>query len=150
MPLTSKRCYDICVAWRRALRKLWNVPYRTHNKILDILSNNLPLEMSLDKRFIKFSNNVLNHSTGISKSVASLSLYNPLFTFNRNNNYVCQVYGSSINESSVFKMWYDSIYHVERADVSVFDDVISVHDGYKKCDLSKDEILLTIEIICTN
>ncbi len=62
MALTSKRCWDICVAWRRALGKLWNVPYRTHNKILAILSNNLPLEMSLDKRFIKFSNNVLNHT----------------------------------------------------------------------------------------
>ncbi len=62
-------------------------PYRTHNKILAILSKNLPFEMSLDKRFIKFSNNVLNHSTGI-KSVASLSMYNPWPTFNRNNNYV--------------------------------------------------------------
>ncbi len=108
--LTSKRCYDICVAWRRALRKLWNVPCRT----LAILSNNMPLEMSLDKRFIKFSNNVLNNSTGIIKSVASLSLYNPWSTFNRNNNYVYQMNGSSINESIVFKEWYDSISHVER------------------------------------
>ncbi len=106
--------------------------------------------MSLDKRFIKFSNNVLNHSTCIIKSVASLSLYKHWSTFNRNNNYVCQMYGSSINESSVFKVWYDSISDAERADVSVLDDVISVRDGYKQCDLSKDEILLTIQIICTN
>ncbi len=106
--------------------------------------------MSLDKRFIKFSNNVLNHSTGIIKSIASLSLCNLWSTFNRNNNYVCQMYGSSINDSSVFKVWYDSISDVERADVSVLDDVISVRDGYKQCDLSKDEIPLTIEIICTN
>ncbi len=39
---------------------------------------------------------------------------------------------------------------VYRTDVSVLDDVISVCDGYKQCDLSKDEILLTTEIICTN
>ncbi len=98
-----------------------------------------------------FSNNVLNHSTGIIKSVASLSLYNPWSTLNRNNNYVCQMYGSNINESSIFKVWYDSISDVERADVSVLDDVIiNVRDGYKQCDLSKDEILLTIVIICTN
>ncbi len=99
--------------------------------------------MSLDKCFIKFSNNVLNHTTGIIKSVAFLSLYNPWSTYNRNNNYVCQMYGSSINESSIFKGWHDSISDVERADVSVLDDVISVCDGYKQCDLS-------IEIICTN
>ncbi len=121
-----------------------------HNKILAILSNNLLIEMSLDKRFIKFSNNVLSHSTSIIKSVASLSLYNPWSTFNRNNNYVCQMYGSSINESSVYKVRYDSISDVERADVRMLDDVISVRDGYKQCDLSTDEILLIIGIICTN
>ncbi len=47
-------------------------------------------------------------------------------------------------------MWYDSISDVERAGVSVLDDVSSVHDRYKQCDLSNDEILLTIEIMCTN
>ncbi len=47
-------------------------------------------------------------------------------------------------------MWYDVIDDVERADVSVLDDVISVHDGYKQCDLSTDEILLIIGFICTN
>ncbi len=106
--------------------------YRTHNKILVILPNNLPLEMSLDKRFIKFSNIVLNHSTYIIKSVASLSFDNPWSSFNRNNNYVCQMYGSSINEISVFKVWYDSISDVKRADVSVLDDVIRHRDGYKQ------------------
>ncbi len=40
--------------------------------------------------------------------------------------------------------------HANIYDVSVLDDVISVRDGYKQCDLSKDEILLTIEIIFTN
>ncbi len=52
--------------------------------------------------------------------------------------------------SLAHKVWYDSISDVERADVSVLDDVISVRDGYKQCDLSKDEILLAIEIIRNN
>ncbi len=59
------------------------------------------------------------------------------------------MYGSSINEISIFKLWYDTISDVEIADVSVLDDVISFRDGYKQCDLTKDEILLTVEIICT-
>ncbi len=56
--------------------KLWNVPCGIHNKILAILSNNVPLDMSLEKHFIKLSNDVLNDSTSIIKSVAYLSLYN--------------------------------------------------------------------------
>ncbi len=86
--------------------------------------------MILDKHFIKFSINVLNHSTGIIKSVASLSLYKPWPTFNRNNNYVCQMYDSYINEGSIFKVWYDSISDVEMDDVSVLDEVISVPNRY--------------------
>ncbi len=50
----------------------------------------------------------------------------------------------------IFKMWYDNIGDIERADVSVLDEVISVSDGYKPRDLPTDEIRLTIEIICTN
>ncbi len=60
------------------------------------------------------------------------------------------MYGLNMHESSVFKMWYDNIGDVERADVVVLDDVISVHDGYKQCKLSINAILLTIEIIFTN
>ncbi len=63
---------------------------------------------------------------------------------------MCQIYGPSMYKSSVFKMRYDSNSDIERADVSVLDDLISVHDGYKQCDLSIDEIHLAIEIICTN
>ncbi len=74
-------------------------------------------------------NDVFNHSTGINNSVSSLSLYNLWSTFNRNYNYVCQRYCPSMTESSVFKMWYDCISDVERAGVSVLDDLISVHDG---------------------
>ncbi len=40
-----------------------------------------------------------------------------------------------LNESSVFKVWCDNIGDVERADVRVLDDVITVCDGYKQCDL---------------
>ncbi len=67
---------------------------------------------------------VLNHSTGI----ISLSLHNRYSTFNRNYNYMCQMYSPD----------------VARADVNVLDNLISVRDGYKQYDLSNDEILLTI------
>ncbi len=87
---------------------------------------------------ITFSNNILHHSTGIIKSIASLSLYKPWSTFNRSYK------GTCMNECSVFNLWYDSNGDVVRADISVLDDVISVYDGYKQCDLSTDEISLLL------
>ncbi len=40
-----------------------------------------------------------------------------------------------------------ALVNVDRA--GMLDDVISLLDGYKQCDRSTDEILLTIGIICT-
>ncbi len=52
---------------------------------------------------------------------------------------LCVPNGPSMNVSSVFKVWYDSISDVEGAGVSVLDDGTSVCDGYKQCDLSNDK-----------
>ena len=147
--LNSNRCMDICVAWRKALRQLWRIPYRTHNRLVALLSGTLPLEMGLERRFVKFAKNVLSHDTGIIRSVAFLSLYNPWSTFNRNYRLVQNSYGSCINVSDVTYVWRNSLKDEELADVSVIKEVIDVRDGYKHCELSHNEILLTIEILCT-
>ena len=148
--LTSKRCNNVCIAWRKALRKVWNVPYRTHNRVLAILSRCLPLEYGLDKRFVKFANTILNHETSVIKSVASHALCNPQSIFNRNYRYVCHKYGADVQSNYVIKKWYQNITDIERADVTAVNDVIDVRDGYKHCNLTTDEILVTIEMICTN
>ncbi len=56
--------------------------------------------------------------------------------------------GQVWKESSALKVWYYSIGVLR--DVSVLDEVISVRDWEKQCDLSIDEILVTIEIIYSN
>ncbi len=38
----------------KGIKQLWNVPCRTHNRILAILSNDLPLEMSLENASLSF------------------------------------------------------------------------------------------------
>ncbi len=55
-----------------------------------------------------------------------------------------------MNENNVFKMWHDSIGDVEKADVSVLNDVISVHGGYKQCDLSIDDFLNNVHCLNVN
>ncbi len=94
--LTSKRYCDICAAWRMVLMILLNVLFRTHNKILAILSNNWPLEI---KNALNYP--IMSSTVAHVLLVASLSLYNPWSTFNRNYKYMCQRYGCSMDESNV-------------------------------------------------
>jgi hypothetical protein len=34
---------DICVAWRKGLRRVWGLPYATHNSYLHLISHCLPI-----------------------------------------------------------------------------------------------------------
>ena len=53
-PLQSTAVQQICTDWRKALRSLWNVSPRTHCDIIAALANQMPLIITLEKRFIRF------------------------------------------------------------------------------------------------
>ena len=47
-------------AWRKAIRFLWRLPYRTHNVLLPIICRDLSVETQLNKRFVKFFHKILH------------------------------------------------------------------------------------------
>ena len=51
------------VAWRKIKRRLWRLPYTTHNNIVHNLSNDVAFQ--LDKRIVCFIHNALNHSNKV-------------------------------------------------------------------------------------
>ena len=43
-----------CISWRKAIRKLWKIPYRTHNDLVYLINNCDPIVSILEKRCAKF------------------------------------------------------------------------------------------------
>ena len=43
------------IAWRKVKRRIWNLPYTTHNVLVHNLSSNI--NILLEKRIIKFIHN---------------------------------------------------------------------------------------------
>ena len=43
-----------CMAWHKALRRIWNLPYRTHCRLLPLLCNCMPVFDEICKRSLKF------------------------------------------------------------------------------------------------
>ena len=39
--------------WRKAVRKIWDLPYRTHCAMLPIIADAFPIEISLECKFVK-------------------------------------------------------------------------------------------------
>ena len=51
----SKYCPSkFYISWRKAIRRLWKIPYRTHNKFIHIINNCMPIDITLEKRCIKY------------------------------------------------------------------------------------------------
>ena len=48
------------VAWRKAIRRIWKLPYRTHNNSLHLINLCLPIDVTLEKRSIKYIWNLIN------------------------------------------------------------------------------------------
>ena len=54
----------LCVDWRKALRSMWRLNPRTHCDLITALSSQIPLIVSLKKRFARFINRCLScHNT---------------------------------------------------------------------------------------
>ena len=64
------------VQWRKAVRKIWNVPYRTHNNLLPHICKLLPPNVLFMTRFIKYFINNFNSTNSTIRFVFRSALSN--------------------------------------------------------------------------
>ena len=74
----SKEVHHFYVAWRKAVRKLWRLPYTTHCNLLHTINNSLPIEISLEKRSVKSIWSCVNSENDV---VNYISVSNKIVTF---------------------------------------------------------------------
>jgi hypothetical protein len=143
------------VAWRKALRFIWQVPYMTHCNVITVLSESAPLEICLAQRFCKFASAIYEKGSDIVKA-----LTNPFSTFCFN---VCEMSGNcngplsdfTIDDFKSFRSllhnnWSNSVNEMSQ-DIEVLREMIDIRDGFKECDvLTIDEVKDIIDDICLN
>ena len=64
---------NICISWRKALRKIWKISNRTHCKLVAMLSDSDPLEQRLVHIFKKFIDKALMYGSRLLKSTTLYS-----------------------------------------------------------------------------
>ena len=57
--LTSDYMLKFLVAWRKVKRRIWNLPYRTHNHIVHGINGDI--KQQIDIGLIKFIDSCINH-----------------------------------------------------------------------------------------
>ena len=89
------------VAWRKIKRRIWRLPYRTHNATVHQLSYDI--DHQLETRMIKFVHLCLNHCNHVCRSIISSKLLCMKSTFASNYKYLS--YRCNISHSD----WYEDI-----------------------------------------
>ena len=84
----SKDCPSkFYISWRKAIRRLWKIPYRTHNKFIHIINNCMPIDITLEKWCIKYLWNMINSNCKLYRNIVNLSLNNVSTTIGENLRY---------------------------------------------------------------
>jgi hypothetical protein len=64
-----------CVTWRKALRRILGLPFKTHCFLLPLLSDTLPIFIELCKRSSRFIYSCINSPSQLVRSVAWHSVF---------------------------------------------------------------------------
>ena len=75
-PLYNKEFTDLNIKWRKAIRRVWNLPYNAHCDMLPLISEHYPIDISLTSRFIKFMKSIIDSQNQTLSYVAKLQSEN--------------------------------------------------------------------------
>ena len=139
---------SLCVDWRKSLRSLWRVHLVTHCDVIAALSDQFPIKVSLERRFIRFIKKCLSSSNSIVNVISHIAICNPMSTAGKNYRSVLDANGDYNNNQTVTSWQYtcESI----KESIRTLREFIDVRDGYSECiGFTSDEIDEFILALCT-
>ena len=149
---------DLCISWRRACRKAIGLPDRTHNILLPLICNSVPLILTLYKRFIKFYLSCLNSPNDIVRfitnnamntgcTVTSYNLHHIMYKFGiteyqlQNNSYAYT--------AKVISDWFlKNVDNDSKSYTLIIKECVNVRDNISLSPLSRNECKIIIDQLC--
>ena len=153
--LSCSSIESLCIAWRKALRTVWRLPYRTHSFLLPLISNVLPLFDEICRRSINFLRSCFFSCSHLIRFVVYNGIFGNMSSFLRQNVYFCmRRFDCSFNN-----LMYDNICISPHYCSTLFNDemildarflleLLLVRNDNLCCDLTKDEISTMICHLC--
>ena len=151
------RMSPLYIAWRKCIRRIWRLHYRTHNELIHHINNSLPIDIILEKRCIKFIWNLMNSEYPLFVNIVKYSLNNSNTVIGENARYFMYKYKMS------YKDWYSPIHIIYRKiDTYVTNNrynishtgitirgLCDVRDGGSLDNFNINEVKSMIELLCT-
>ena len=115
--LNGLRVQSLCVDWRKSLRSLWRVHPMTHCDVIAALSDQFPIKVSLERRFICFINKCLSSFNFIVDVIYHITVFNPMSTAGKNYRLVLDANGD-YNTNQMVTSWQDTCKGIKESIIS--------------------------------
>jgi len=156
--LTNTSIRDVCIAWRKGLRRIWDLPHITHCNLLPLLCDTLPLMDELSCRCATFITNVLDSDNDAVSYAARHGVYfsRMLSPIGRNALFCCLRYGVQLRNIAFIKKFvvHGYVRYSQSPDVihtaRCLLELLYVKHGYSSLSLfSRDELMYAISYLST-
>lgn len=163
--LSTGEIDDLCVAWRKGLRRVWSLPNTTHSYSLHMLSKCLPLFDEISRRSINFIRCCTTHESALVSFIAQYAVnharmlssflgQNALFCMRRYNCSLHDLYNGSvkyITNSFVSNSLSESM----RSSASFLFELVLIRDkrlciGHSGGLLTREELQCLIDYVSIN
>ena len=145
-------------AWRKGVRRLWKLPYRTHNKYIHVINKSYIINCMLEKRCIKFIWNLINSEHSLYNNIVKYSLSNYSTTVGENIRYFMYKYNITLSDYySSISLLYNKIdlyvnQHYNCDDECTAKAIRELCESRDMCDtqfFDRSELNNMIEMLCT-
>jgi hypothetical protein len=163
--LNNPSVESFCIAWRKALRRIFYLPNNTHSFFLPILSDSIPIFDEICKRTARFISSCLFSPSRLVQSISWFSLVFDRFGSPMGTNALiyCKRYNWLFDEfilnlvnlgNNLFRDWYvNRVSDVEFSNAASLMEILFIRDGHFKFShdftLNKSEINDIIKAIAT-
>lgn len=162
--LSTSEIEDLCVSWRKGLRRVWSLPNTSHSYLLHMLSQCLPLFDEISRRSINFIRSCVSHESSLVSHVAqyavnharSLSFIgqNVLFCMRRYNCSLRDLLNGPLNNIINSFVFHSSDESMRRSASFLFELIMIRNNRLRigHCDeiFSLNELQSIIDYVCTS
>ena len=158
-PLYNQDFKNVCTKWRKAIRRIWELPFDTHCNLLPIISEQKPIEIALTNRYIKFLKSLLESKNCIVSYMARLQSQNCQSIFGQNarhimlnNNiswYDLETSTTNVIKEQIYDKYIDSVQTEQFMDAKVIRDMILRNGSFNDWFLTEEQSNFLI-FLCTS
>jgi hypothetical protein len=157
--LPFKRIERLSIIWRKAVRQVWRLPWRCHNRIVACLAGKLCSQHMLISGFMTFAASALHHPEDVVTSVLKKAVLTTTSTFGRNLIDCCSILGINVQDVISIPNFKAKVYEqckaqcvtlMDRCTAMAVMDLCSMRDQISINPFNFNELLLYIDFLCTN